>query len=333
MGTPTRRRAAAERAGAPEARLVRAGLLDYMRLTGSTVLNIAREVGYSRATVDMFIHSVYRRGFRDDLFLRTAIWEFVQSRTTTPAPGPRGRLFETAGYRQIRRYVLRAIEHGEIALIYGPPGVQKTFVIEHLVAERQREEKNDAIYVYAAPGLSMLSLLKRVCRAAGGALPWESREQVTSALVYRFASCGKPPAVLVDEAQHLSIDCLEILRELHDRAGCGLVLIGSHSLFESFVRPERRPHLEQWLSRIDHRQQLPGLLKDEVCEIAARELGNGQPAQLTEKQRAVLLTSCRVQDVYARGPDGRPAVRTYYSARRLVKVVADLAGQLKAHGS
>ena len=71
------------------------------------------------------------------------------------------------------------------------------------------------------------------------------------------------------------------------------------------------------------------MLEGEVLEIAARELGNGQPAKLTEKQQSVLLKGCRVEDIYVHGPDGKPAKRDYYSVRRLVKIISGEVEKLK----
>jgi len=334
MPVPVQDRELAARVAPPPSVEVRRAAHDYIERTDSSATEFAERVGYARHTMLLFLRGHYKRVASDDLYVRAAVWDFLQRNPIAPRAEARGRLFETAGYRQIRRYFLRAVEHGEIALLYGPPGVQKTFVLEHLICERHREKKSDAIYVYASVGMTILSLLKCIREAAGVVAFSGSRHGIISGLRNRFrqlASEGQhPPAIIVDEAQHLSVDCLETLRELHDEAACGLVLAGSHTLFESFVRPERRPHLEQWLSRIDHREQLPGLLKDEVAEIAARELGNGQPAKLTEKQKALLLEGCRVEDVYARGADGKRAVRVYYSARRLVKSIGQLAEQMDA---
>ena len=65
-------------------------------------------------------------------------------------------------------------------------------------------------------------------------------------IIDNFARREKPPAVVVDEAQHLTISALEAVRELYDRAGCGIVLAGSHDLFEKFLKS--RAQLEQWLA-------------------------------------------------------------------------------------
>ena len=36
-----------------------------------------------------------------------------------------------------------------------------------------------------------------------------------------------PPLILVDEANHLNVDGLELLRHIHDMTECGMVLVGT----------------------------------------------------------------------------------------------------------
>jgi hypothetical protein len=312
-------RTALANAQVPNTRRTMAAVREYMSLADLTVNEMSERVGYSRAALAHFLRGVYERLAGTDKNLRASLWEFMNRNPLEPRAHARGRLFETENARRIRRHFLAAIERGQIALLYGPPGTQKTFALEHLVAERNRARKNDAIYVYASQDIAPLILLKRISREAGVRAGYGVRERLISNLLANFGARAKPPAIVVDEAQHLPIDSLEILRELHDRSECGLVLAGSHNLYEKFLRG--RQQLEQWLSRIDHKDPLPGLQEDEVREIAARELGNGQPAKITEKQARALVDACRVDDVFARDANGKPAPCKYLSVRRLVKVL------------
>src|SRR5260370_22602629 len=141
------------------------------------------------------------------------------------------------------------------------------------------------------------SLLKRIGREAGVFTNGASIGRLARSVLAEFRVQKRPPAIVVDEAQHLEIPSLEILRELHDRSGCGLVLAGSHNLYQNFLRG--RAHLEQWLSRIDHKDPLPGLLADEVREISPRELGNGEPAQLIALQITKNVAAACVRDSFA----------------------------------
>ncbi len=308
---------------APDSETVKSALRKYLALTNLSIPQFATEVGRGHSTIQIWIAG-HQRG--SDEFLRRKVWDYIERHPVDQADelrgGQSGQLFETENFRIIRRYVEAACELGEICLIYGPPGTQKTFVLSHLVRERNRTLKNDAVYVYASQEMRPIALLKRIAQGLGVFSAVKTIEGLLGAIIRELRRRARPPAVIVDEGQHLSVTVLEILRELHDRTGSGLVLAGSHTLFENLLRG--RQHLEQWLSRIDHKDPLPGLLEKEVREIAARELGNGRPAQLSEKQLKAILDSCSVDDIFSRGEDGRITPRKYLSVRRLVKLLAQL---------
>ncbi len=310
----------------PDSAAVRSKLTEYLARTGLSHSDFAARIGYSQQAVSLFLYQQYARVASTDLYLRAAVWDYIERHPVQMRARVQGKLFETENYRRIRRYFLAAIDQGEICLLYGPPGTQKSFVLEYLLAQHHAEKKNGAVLVYASDRMRPLALLKRVGRAAGAWIAGTSVERLLTNLLDHFAArAGGPPAVLVDEAQHLDVHCLELLRELHDRSGCGMVLAGSHNLFENFLRG--RQHLEQWLSRIDHKDPLPGLSEEEVGKIAAHELSNGRPVKLSEGQVRRIVAHCRVDDIFARGADGRPAPVKYLSVRRLVKFISQLKRQ------
>jgi len=309
----------------PPFRKVHDAARDYLERTDMAASELADRIGYGISTTRTWLQGNYKKVAASDVCIRAAIWEFMERHPLESRDQPKGRLFETENVRHISRVFRRAIEHGEIVLLYGPPGTQKTFALEHLICAQHREKEQLAVYVYGSAGMTALALLKRIGRAAGVRIGRWDRESILRNVIDALVRRDAMPAIVADEAQHLSVECLEILREIHDRCGCGLVLAGSHNLLQLFMRPDRRPHLEQWLSRIDHRDQLPGLQEDEVREIAARELGNGQPAKLSDKFLNTLIEECRVEDIFASSE-----ARSYLSVRRLVKLLAQYKAKKEA---
>lgn len=305
----------------PSTALTEKAIRDYLARSGMSAADFAERIGYSPAAVNAFLQGSYGARASTDAHLRAAAWEFMRRRPVKVGVRAEGRLFETENVRRIRVYFQAAVERGEICLLYGPPGTQKSFTLEHLIAERHRAGQDDALYVYASVGMTPFGLMRRLMRQAGLHLGG-FKEQVTANFLSWAAGREKPPAVIIDEAQHLSKDALEQARELNDLGGCGLILAGSHNLYEDMLKNRR--WLEQWISRQDHKEPLPGLLESEVREIAARELGSangGQPARLSEKQLQSFLDASRVDDFFSRNEQGKPEPRKYYSVRRLTKVL------------
>ncbi|MBZ5702130.1 MAG: ATP-binding protein [Acidobacteriia bacterium] len=294
---------------------------------------IQREFGRGgRSTILVYLRGGYREhgAGNDTRWMDARVWDFCNRNWPKPREhGHAQTMLATRGYREIRRCFEEAVEGGINSLIYGPPSAEKSFVLENLIAERRAAGEAGALYVYCDPGISPLALLSRIAREAEVwvARAW-TRERYINALLAAFDARPFPPALVFDEAQHLPVETLEIIRALHDRTrrknrpGCGIILAGSHNLFRNFMHPAARPRLEQWLSRLPNRIQLEGMSREEVIEIAARAWGNGTKAKFTPAQEEKLLEACEVEDLYASDAEGRQsAPRKYYSARRLLHKV------------
>ncbi len=233
---------------------------------------------------------------------------------------------QTKSYRLLEERLEEAIEEGINAIVYGPPSSEKSFVLENL-CQQFRAAGKPVIYVYCGPRCTEGHLYRSIAAAAGietrSTLRWACRY----ALLKYLQACAKLPVIILDEAQHLELDALEGIRQIHDltrrdgRRGVGIILAGSHSLLREFLNPARRRRLEQMLSRFSHRIQLEGMSKTEILTLAARALGNGKPATLSPAAQKMLLERCTVDDPYFVGPEGRPAPRSYFSSRRLLEYI------------
>ena len=315
---------------APDSETVRTALRNYMGVLDLTKSQFAEQIHRGESTMNLFLRGDYSKVAEDDTMIRKTVWDYLQRHPLAPAGSGNGarraRLFQTENYRRIRKYFQAACQHGEVVLLYGPPGTQKTFTLRHLIVELFRQKKENAVYVYASDQMPIRALFKRVGRELGIFVNLASNDRILTSILAEIGRRKERTVLVVDEAQHLDVHCLEKLREIYDRTEveqgrpCGLVLAGSHNLYENFLRG--RAQLEQWLSRIDHKDPLPGLLEDEVRQIAERELSNGRPAKLGERQLKALVETCRVDDIFARGADGKPTPVKYLSVRRLVKTLA-----------
>src|SRR5579885_2488011 len=235
-------------------------------------------------------------------------------------------MLHTKSYKLLKERMEEAAEEGVNAIVYGPPSSEKSYVLENLCRKFNAAGK-PAVYVYCGPRCTETHMWRSVAEAAGvklrSSLRWAARYGVLEAI----RGMKKLPAIVLDEAQHLDVDALEGIRQLHDltrredRRGCGIILAGSHRLLQEFLRPCRRPRLEQMLSRFPHRLQIEGMAKEEILTLAAKAFGNGKPAVLTDKQQKALLERCTVEDPYFISAESEPQSRTYYSSRRLLEYV------------
>jgi type II secretory pathway predicted ATPase ExeA len=135
----------------------------------------------------------------------------------------------------------------------------------------------------------------------------------------RFVFRSRRVILIFDEAQHLSIPCLEIIRELNDlRPYFGVMLLGSHKLRELF--DHRAAEMEQWNSRMTASIELPGIGMECARQIVQEELGGVIELASPEAAKRVekLLRSSFADDIYSREK------KTYLSARRLFRSIEQI---------
>jgi type II secretory pathway predicted ATPase ExeA len=134
--------------------------------------------------------------------------------------------------------------------------------------------------------------------------------------------------LVVDEAQHLSIECFETLRELLDQPPYfSLLFAGSHDLKRKF--DEFSATLEQWNSRIVAKVRLPGLERAEARGIIDREIGHlliGKSAKEADALAAKLIASSTVRDAF----EGN---RTYINVRTLTNALDRIRAAAASEGS
>jgi type II secretory pathway predicted ATPase ExeA len=132
----------------------------------------------------------------------------------------------------------------------------------------------------------------------------------------RFEFRASRVVLVIDEANHLSLECLETLRELLDRPPhFSLLFAGSHDLKRKF--DEFSATLEQWNSRIIAKVRLPGLERREARGIVEREIGQllrDRPRQEAEQLVDELIANSTTRDAFDGG-------RTYVNVRTLTNAL------------
>ena len=315
----------------PDYQTVAAKTNEFLVRTGLSPQDLAARLGIGESTLRMYIYGRYpdMSGTRDTHFISARLWPFISERwPKAEAKLDASQMLETKGYGKIRECLEEALEHGVFSLIYGPPSSEKSFVLENLCAQF-REAGKDAVYIYCQTRHTPTDLLRAIARSCEIWIRSNYRHAYIEALRTEFKSRAKLPVLVLDEAQHLGVDALETVRDLHEltrrgtgRRGCGIVLAGSHNLHLQFER--RKADLEQWISRTPYRVELAGMTREETLTIASRAFGNGKPAKLSEAQQEACLKRCTVIDAYATPP------RPYFSSRRLLEYIRQQKKNLKS---
>ena len=121
----------------------------------------------------------------------------------------------------------------KIVLVFGEYGLGKSETIKWWTF------KNDCIYVRANQGMSSRWLLSEIAEELGEEAFWHIQD--TFNLVEQKLK-QNPKPLIIDEVDYLvTNNVIEILRDLHDRTGCPMILVGMVNIDKKL---SRYPHLK-----------------------------------------------------------------------------------------
>jgi DNA transposition AAA+ family ATPase len=289
---------------------------DYVNRSGMSPYDFARRVGYAYPTMHMFLAGKYGQlTGADPAKMAEAVLDFIQRYPLDCTDIIGQTIYETETVRMMRKVFKRLLERPQIFLVYAPPGSGKTDVARHLIAQHNAQHGPDQdqyiFRIYCRARITPRDLLRRVAAACGT----EAHSAIDRAIHnLRWDYRGKRVALYFDEAQHLSIDCLETVRELLDEdPRFSLCFAGSHDLDRIFARFAGT--LEQLERRITDKITLPAVTADEAAGILRSELAGISIDQATVRQQIELATiSVRVE---------RKAQR-YISIGRLMAAIREI---------
>jgi DNA transposition AAA+ family ATPase len=268
---------------------------EYINRSGMSPVDFARRIGYAYSTVNLFLHGKYGQIAGDEAKITVAVLGFIERYPLDTDSLVAQNIYETQTVKVMRGVFARLLERPQVYLVYAPPGSGKTDIARHLIAQhnaqRSAEQKSFIFRVYCRARITPRDLLRRVAAACGT----EGSTSIDRAIHnLRWDFRGARVVLYFDEAQHLSIDCFESVRELLDEdPRFSLCFAGSHELDKVFARFAGT--LEQLERRISDKVTLPPVSADEAAGILKSELsGLTLDAALIRQQIELATISVRV---------------------------------------
>jgi DNA transposition AAA+ family ATPase len=133
----------------------------------------------------------------------------------------RPEFIETQTAKIILEKCQEADERRELALLYGPSGIGKTFVVEEFIERCEKQansEKPEVLFVTAHAASTPKSLMAALCQQAG--IPHSGTAPTLAESLVRRLETGHF-LIIIDEANHLEIEAMELLRYVYDRGRLG----------------------------------------------------------------------------------------------------------------
>lgn len=216
-------------------------LLDFMKESGKSQQQVAKETALSPTVISQFLNQSYK-GNNEEV-ARTVLKYLEMARLQNT--GARHTRFY-GGMHNTRAVVFAchyAHRHGDISLIFGDAGAGKT------TALKLYTEDHPGVVMVTANSCtsSAAAVLQMIGRRTGKTLPGK-KEAMMTALVEYFKGTGR--LVIIDEADHLTMSALQAVRNLNDEAGIGVILSGNTKIYTQLLQGPKCSDLQQLRQRI-----------------------------------------------------------------------------------
>lgn len=237
-------------------------LLHFMEKSGKSQSQIAREIGFSAAVLSQYLKGIYKgdvgkveNQIKNYLTLAKERLNKISTRVYNP---------DTENTKKILMAVTYAHQYSKMAMIYGDAGAGKTEALKH--------------YVEDNPGVIMVTA-NASCKTARAILfqianaldlhPTGTEANIMELLIERLS--GTHRLIIIDEADHLTLNALQAIRNLYDVAGVGVVLSGNEMvIYQMYVkRNSQSTKFDQLRSRVGMKIKVSNrsFTYSELCKI------------------------------------------------------------------
>jgi len=188
-----------------------------------------------------------------------------------------GAFIETGTVKKIWKICDAAVAYKTIAFIFGDSQIGKTWALMEYV---RRHNHGQTKYIRMAASSGVQIMMKSFAEACG----MSSRGSFDGLRKRVLKALDENTLVIVDELHlafftyHLRarLSCLELLREMHDRTNCPMVLCGTNVGRDEFDKGAQKDYLEQLRRRGIFRLQLPKYATAGDLNAIAKSFGLAQ---------------------------------------------------------
>lgn len=224
---------------------------------------LSQESGNNETGVNQFLNYKYT-GRNDRINERLQTWLDTHKRRMEAEKeipdGPGFVLTKTA--IKIEETLTYAHMAKDIALVFGISGVGKTETFREYV----RNNSGVCLATMTPSHVTVAKSLREIGKCLGIG-PMRDNAALYDAV--SDALMGTNGLLIIDEAQHLGTAALDQIRQIHDRAGCGIVFAGNEQVYTNLTGSRRAEYLAPLFSRCGMRTRLKASMA-----VDARTLGN-----------------------------------------------------------
>lgn len=222
-------------------------LAAFMEQSGKSQRQIAKETGLSTSVISQFLDGTYSGNNEK---VATTINQYL-----TLSKERLNNVQGTAFYAELynTKEVLYACKYAhiknDIALIAGDAGAGKTTAIEYY------KKHNTGVIMVTANSCttSATAILRMIAEQIGKQVDYR-RSALMTGLVTQLKDSNR--LIIIDEADHLTLQALQAVRNLNDQAKVGIVLAGNDKIYRQMVAGQKGHEFDQIRTRIIVRKRV-----------------------------------------------------------------------------
>jgi len=223
---------------------------------------VADESGINASRLSQWRMGKYKG---DNLKTAQAVERWIdtyESRQETQAELPTGPQFVlTPTAHKILNCIQYAHHAGDIVLIYGGAGVGKTETIRQYVSEHS----GVCLVTFTPAHNTMRAALSGIASCVGVQV---RREMNTTFDAICHALQKRKGLLIIDEAQHVNANTLDMIRAIHDRTACGIVYSGNELVYTNLTGGDRAAYLDRLSSRVGMRLPIKRVTAEDARSLA-----------------------------------------------------------------
>lgn len=222
-------------------------LASFMEQAGKSQRQVAKETGLSTSVISQFLDGTYN-GNNEKVATTISQYLTLSKERLNNVQG-------TAFYSELynTKEVLYACRYAhiknDIALIAGDAGAGKTTALEYY------KKHNTGVIMVTANSCttSATAVLKLIADQIGKQMDYR-RSALMNGLVTQLKDSNR--LIIIDEADHLTLQALQAVRNLNDQAGVGIILSGNDKIYRQMLTGQKGHEFDQIRTRIIVRKRV-----------------------------------------------------------------------------
>ncbi len=216
-------------------------LLEFMEKSGKTQIQVARETGLSGTVISQFINGTYK-GNNEEIADSIEKYLVIAYERLESADN-------TVFYADLRntKTSLFAVKYAhkncDVVLLSGDAGAGKTTALRYYT-----QNNTGVIFITASTCTSSPTAILKEIAFAIGKKTSGTKSQIEKTLISALSNSNR--LIIIDEADQLTFNAIQAVRNLNDKAHVGILLSGNNRIYNQMVMGARCTEFDQVRTRI-----------------------------------------------------------------------------------